>query len=202
MHPDRAPPDERAASNEKFKTLKDAYEVLIDSEKRAQYDETGFVMNENLARSTYIVSDAQMAECIKNYCGSELERQDIRNAYMEGRGNITFVMKNVPFLVATDKPRIILIVNGNFFVFILSLTLQFEFAFAICNDTNFHRAELLRSGFVSDFSIIAKNNVSSNASKPKKRAAMAIKGKFDKFISTPFIQLYENCCESFSHIFR
>lgn len=120
MHTDRASPDERDTANEKFKSLKDAYEVLIDSKKRFQYDVTGVVMNDDVASPTYIVSDAQMAACIKNYVGSERERQDIRNAYMEGRGNITYVLKNVPFVMATDKPRIMQIVNGNFFFLVSS----------------------------------------------------------------------------------
>lgn len=52
-----------------------------------------------------------MAEFIKNYAGSERERQDIRNAYIEGGGDINYVMKNVPFVNATDKPRIIEVID-------------------------------------------------------------------------------------------
>lgn len=139
MHPDRAPPDEREEANEKFKTLKDAYQILMDSEKRTQYDETGVVMNEDFAHSTYIVSDAQMAKCIRNYAGSEHERQDIRNAYVEGRGNITHVMKNVPFVLATDKPRIMQIVNGTIFIFssFLYLCVLNSLLVFVSNDINF-----------------------------------------------------------------
>jgi hypothetical protein len=44
-HPDKLPPtstaDERAASEERFKLIANAYEVLIDPEKRAKYDAGG-----------------------------------------------------------------------------------------------------------------------------------------------------------------
>lgn len=37
-HPDRVPPQERAAAEEKFKVINEAYAVLGDEEKRRQYD--------------------------------------------------------------------------------------------------------------------------------------------------------------------
>ena len=43
-HPDKNKEDENA--REKFQKLKEAYDILIDKEKRSEYDETGFVGDE------------------------------------------------------------------------------------------------------------------------------------------------------------
>lgn len=114
MHPDRASHNEQEqdAANEKFKTLKEAYEILIHPEKRKEYDETGAVFDEDRSDSSYIISDDQMVKCVQKYADSQQELQDIRQAYVDGRGNINYVIKNVPFIVAADKPRVTKIVLG------------------------------------------------------------------------------------------
>lgn len=46
FHPDMAKPKEKAAAEEKFKQLNEAYEVLSDPEKRAKYDQLGANWNQ------------------------------------------------------------------------------------------------------------------------------------------------------------
>src|SRR3989338_2204633 len=40
-HPDRVPPEKKKEAEEKFKEMSEAYEVLIDPQKKANYDQYG-----------------------------------------------------------------------------------------------------------------------------------------------------------------
>lgn len=43
--------------------------------------------------------------------GSEIEKQEIREAFVRSCGNIKFVIESVPFLTAGDKPRVLQIID-------------------------------------------------------------------------------------------
>lgn len=49
-----------------------------------------------------------------NFCvsGSELEKTDIKKAYVNGKGCINYMMNSVPFMSVEDEPRIKEIVKG------------------------------------------------------------------------------------------
>lgn len=56
-------------SSEKFNIISKVHGVLIDSKKRAEYDESGRVnLSENRPPS-YIVSDDDLLQCYANYAG-------------------------------------------------------------------------------------------------------------------------------------
>lgn len=109
VHPDRVEPEEKEAANKKFNVLKRVFNIISDPIKRAGYDETG-VANES--QSAFVIADDQLADCIKKYIGSERELQDIRQAYINGSGDLKFVFNHVPFATESEKPRIIQIATG------------------------------------------------------------------------------------------
>lgn len=106
VHPDRA-----ENTNDKFTALNKAHEILMDSKRRAIYDETGEVSTEEEAFA-YIVSDEDLEKCRQNYAGSDQEKQEIRKALIKGKGNISYVMCMVPFLLDCDRPRVASIADG------------------------------------------------------------------------------------------
>lgn len=81
--------------------------------------------------------------CVHILEGSEIEKQAIRSAYMDGRGQFTYVFKNVPFATDFDKQRIQEIIEGS--------TVWFR------NNAIFSYlwfVDMERSNFVPDFSTI------------------------------------------------
>lgn len=108
IHPDRA-----ENTSDKFTALTKAHEILIDPKRRAIYDETGEVSTEEEAPA-YIVSDGDLEKCRETYAGSAQEKQEIRKAFIKGKGNIAYVMRMVPFLLDCDRPRVESIADGKF----------------------------------------------------------------------------------------
>lgn len=110
VHPDRPKNIEKDEFSEKFKVLQKVHAVLTDANKRRIYDETGIIHNDEGPR-VFIVSDEQMMLSRDNYVGTEKERQAIREAYTTCNGNISRILKSVPFILSTDKPRIMAVIN-------------------------------------------------------------------------------------------
>ncbi|KAM1079460.1 hypothetical protein ACFX2B_014016 [Malus domestica] len=98
LHPDKNPGDEEA--KEKFQQLQKVISILGDEEKRALYDETGCLDDDDLAgdvvqnlheyfRVIYKkVTEADIEEFEANYRGSDSEKKDLIDLYSQCKGNM------------------------------------------------------------------------------------------------------------------
>ncbi|KAF3660622.1 Chaperone protein dnaJ 6 [Capsicum annuum] len=98
LHPDKNPDDEEA--KEKFQQLQKVISILGDEEKRALYDQTGCVDDDDLAgdvenlkeffRAMHPkITEADIEKFEANYRGSELERTDLIDLYKKYKGKMT-----------------------------------------------------------------------------------------------------------------
>ncbi|KAI8044930.1 hypothetical protein M5D96_001106 [Drosophila gunungcola] len=112
VHPDRVPEEQKEEATEKFK-------VLTDSQKRALYDEQGVIDDDDEAESKLSswldlwskifkpITEEDINNYEKEYVDSELERTDVKKAYLGGKGCINYLMNHVE-----DEPRIHKIVES------------------------------------------------------------------------------------------
>ncbi|XP_055921179.1 J domain-containing protein CG6693 [Eupeodes corollae] len=117
VHPDRVPEDEKEIATEKFKVLGKVHQVLTDKNKKALYDEQGVIEDddEEGSLSTWLelwkkifkpITTEEIENYEKEYVGSELERADIKKAYVGGKGCINHIINSVPFIAVEDEPRL------------------------------------------------------------------------------------------------
>lgn len=116
VHPDRVKENEKADATEKFKVLSKIYSILSDKDKRALYDEKGVIDDDDDSTGTKWmtmwqqffkpISTEDISNFEKVYIGSELERNDIKKAYLAGKGCINYMFNSVPFMSCEDEPRI------------------------------------------------------------------------------------------------
>ncbi|XP_018803300.1 PREDICTED: J domain-containing protein CG6693 [Bactrocera latifrons] len=117
VHPDRVEEDEKSTATEKFKVLSKVYQVLSDKEKRDLYNEQGVIVDEedegklsswlDLWRQVFRrVTEEDIINYENSYVGSELERDDMKKAYLSSKGCINKIMTEVPFLHIKDEPRL------------------------------------------------------------------------------------------------
>ncbi|XP_058062003.1 J domain-containing protein CG6693 [Anopheles bellator] len=120
-HPDRVPEEDKKNATERFKVLSKLYGVLTDKDKRAIYDERGIVDDdgedgEDILKARWHrlftpLTVEEIDDFKKTYIGSELERNDIKKAYLNGRGCINYMNQMVPFMSCEDEPRVAQIVQ-------------------------------------------------------------------------------------------
>ncbi|XP_041722301.1 dnaJ homolog subfamily C member 9 [Coregonus clupeaformis] len=122
VHPDRAPEDLQAT--EKFQVLGKLYAVLSDKEQRAVYDEQGLVDEESdslqqdrcweeywrLLFPKITLQDIQEFE--RKYKGTEEERQDVMQLYLQHQGDMDAIMASALCCTQEDEPRITALIQS------------------------------------------------------------------------------------------
>uniref|UniRef100_A0A1B0G9M0 J domain-containing protein n=1 Tax=Glossina morsitans morsitans TaxID=37546 RepID=A0A1B0G9M0_GLOMM len=119
VHPDRVPEEEKVSATEKFKVLSKVYQVLIDKDKRELYDEQGIIDDDDDILETKLnnwldlwrkifqpITKEAIENYEKTYINSDLERSDIRKAYLSSKGSIDKIINEVPFLKVDDEDRL------------------------------------------------------------------------------------------------
>ncbi|XP_041970937.1 dnaJ homolog subfamily C member 9 [Aricia agestis] len=118
VHPDRVNEDEKLEATEKFKVLGSVHAILSDKEKRALYDETKTVDDDdyNVVQDKdwtiywrllfKKITDEDIRAYEKEYMGSEEERKDLKKAYLAGKGDMDIIVDRVQFARSEQEPRL------------------------------------------------------------------------------------------------
>lgn len=119
VHPDRVPELQKETATEKFKLLSKLYQILADKDKRALYDEQGIIDDDDdnlegklnnwleLWKKLFKpLTEEDINNYEKSYVDSDLEKTDIKKAYLAGKGCINYLINSVPFMKVEDEPRI------------------------------------------------------------------------------------------------
>ncbi|KAK8751107.1 hypothetical protein OTU49_013058 [Cherax quadricarinatus] len=123
VHPDRVGQEDKQDATHKFQTLGKVYSVLSDKDRRAIYEETGEVDDENVSPDDRdwdqywrLLFRKITVEDIKNfeskYRESEEELSDLKEAYLDGEGDMEYILQNVLCCTIDDEPRFTKIIKG------------------------------------------------------------------------------------------
>ncbi|XP_075389840.1 dnaJ homolog subfamily C member 9 isoform X2 [Tenrec ecaudatus] len=118
VHPDRVGEGDKEDATRRFQILGKVYAVLSDREQRAVYDEQGAVDEDaavlqqerdweaywRLLFKKISLEDIQAFE--KTYKGSAEELDDIKQAYLDFKGDMDRIMESVLCVQYTEEPRI------------------------------------------------------------------------------------------------
>jgi len=113
FHPDKNSDKEEAA--EKFNKIHQAYEILMDDEKRRYYDDTGEIDDKldinventyNYFRDIYTkVTIDEIDSFSEKYKNSPMEEEDLINHYNEYEGDVTLLLECIPLSENSDIER-------------------------------------------------------------------------------------------------
>ncbi|CAD0197110.1 unnamed protein product [Chrysodeixis includens] len=117
VHPDRVDEGEKLEATEKFKVLGGIHAILSDTNRRALYDESGIVDDDECDviidrdwtsywRMLFKkITDDDIRAYEKEYQGSEIEREDLKQAYLNGKGDMGYITDHVQFARGEHEPR-------------------------------------------------------------------------------------------------
>lgn len=118
VHPDRVKDDEKLIATEKFKVLGGVHAILSDKNKREVYDTTKSVDEDeyNVMKdkdwTVYWrllfkkITEEDIKAYEKKYIGSEEEKNDLKNAYLAGKGDMDYIVDQVQFARSEHEPRL------------------------------------------------------------------------------------------------
>lgn len=116
-HPDRAADEDKDEATKKFQCVSAVYSLLSDESRRGLYDECGEVDDENdplqqnkdweeYWRVLFPkVSLKDIEEFEKEYRESDEEKQDIKKAYLESKGDMSLILDSVMCSTIEDESR-------------------------------------------------------------------------------------------------
>jgi len=122
VHPDRVAEAEKDVATEKFKVLSTINSILTDKDKKALYDEQGIIDDNDdegklsnwldLWRTFFKpITTEDIDNFQRDYVGSDLEKTDLKKAYLNCKGCINQMMNCIPFMCVEDEPRFLEIVK-------------------------------------------------------------------------------------------
>lgn len=120
VHPDRVEESKKVEATEKFKVLGRINFILQDPDKRKIYDDSGDFDEENDTAFDWMqywrsmfkkITTEDITRYKQEYIGSETELRDIKKAYVNGKGDMDYILEMVAFSSCEDEPRIIDIVK-------------------------------------------------------------------------------------------
>ncbi|XP_063377411.1 dnaJ homolog subfamily C member 9 [Cydia fagiglandana] len=117
VHPDRVGENDKLEATEKFKVLGGVHAILSDSNKRATYDETKCVDDDDdvvVDRDWTVywrllfkkITEDDIIAYEKEYIGSEEERNDLKVAYLAGKGDMDYIVDQVQFARSEHEDRL------------------------------------------------------------------------------------------------
>ncbi|XP_045509748.1 dnaJ homolog subfamily C member 9-like [Colias croceus] len=118
VHPDRVKEEDKLEATEKFKVLGAVHAILCDKEKREFYDTTksvddgeyNIIKDRNWTvywRFMFIkITEEDIKAYEKEYIGSEEEKKDLKNAYLAGKGDMDYIVDQVPFARLEHEDRL------------------------------------------------------------------------------------------------
>lgn len=116
-HPDRVAANEKEEANEKFNVIHNAYCILSDAAKKKLYDSCSNVL---FTKATFSaqweiflnpVDSNAIDKAREIYQGTSMEKSDLIRECIIGKGSMTHMLNNIPFMRVEDEMRVIEIIK-------------------------------------------------------------------------------------------